>query len=128
MSGTYGGMQTIGTVLQDQTNNRQEKPTFTANITKVKGSHTYKAGGEVYTQGTLYSNLRRRHAYHRHRPDHATLHQHHQPQRLWYGTLATPVSCWGIILHQPNPPGGLSSGQGAIRVLSRRTPGKLPGN
>ncbi len=55
MSGTYGGMQGIGTVLQDQTNNRQEKPTFTANITKVKGSHTYKLGGEAYTQGTLYT-------------------------------------------------------------------------
>ncbi len=55
MSGTYGGMQTIGTIIQDQTNNRQEKPTFVTNITKVKGSHTYKAGGEVYFQGTFYT-------------------------------------------------------------------------
>lgn len=55
MSGAYGGMQNIGTANQNQTNNRQNKPTFTANVTKVSGSHTYKAGGEVYFQGTLYT-------------------------------------------------------------------------
>ncbi|HEY1759518.1 MAG TPA: TonB-dependent receptor [Bryobacteraceae bacterium] len=53
MSGAYGGMQTIGTAGQIQTNNRQNKPTLTSSLTKVSGSHTYKAGAEVYFQGTL---------------------------------------------------------------------------
>ena len=55
MSGNYGGMQNIGTAGQIQTFNRQTKPSFNANITKVAGSHTYKAGGELYLQGTLYT-------------------------------------------------------------------------
>jgi hypothetical protein len=53
LSGAYGGMQTIGTSGQTQTNNRESKPTFVASITKVSGSHTYKAGGEVYFQGNF---------------------------------------------------------------------------
>jgi len=50
---TYGGMQTFGTLAQVQSSDQQEKPTFNANITKVRGSHTFKAGAELYFQGTV---------------------------------------------------------------------------
>ncbi len=52
-----GGMQTFGTLSQMQSLNQQEKPTFNANITKVKGSHTIKAGAELYYQGTIYETF-----------------------------------------------------------------------
>ncbi len=56
-SATLGGMQTIGTVTQLQTLYQQEKPTFNANATKVRGSHTFKAGAELYYQGYLLENF-----------------------------------------------------------------------
>ncbi|HEY4363504.1 MAG TPA: carboxypeptidase-like regulatory domain-containing protein [Bryobacteraceae bacterium] len=54
LSGTtsqYGGMQNMGEAIQ--TLNYEEKPTFTANVTKIRGSHTYKAGVELYFQNNL---------------------------------------------------------------------------
>ena len=54
---TYGGMQNIGTLLQIQTLNRESRPTYNANVTKVRGSHTFKAGAEAITQGNLFSNF-----------------------------------------------------------------------
>jgi len=48
-----GGMQSIGTMAQMQGHNLQQKPSFNANATYVRGSHTYKLGGEVYFQGTI---------------------------------------------------------------------------
>lgn len=52
-SATLGGMQNIGTLGQMQSLSEQEKPTFNANITQVRGNHTYKAGAELYYQGTV---------------------------------------------------------------------------
>jgi hypothetical protein len=52
-STSLGGLQNIGTAAQIQSHTFQEKPTFNANATWVRDSHTYKAGGEVYFQGTV---------------------------------------------------------------------------
>ncbi len=48
----YGGMQAIGTSGQIQSLNYEEKPTFVANTTWVRGSHTYKFGAELYLEQT----------------------------------------------------------------------------
>src|SRR5579871_911496 len=54
LSGAYGGMQNMGPQGPNQTQIQQEKPTFNANLTEVHGRHTYKAGVELYFQGTIY--------------------------------------------------------------------------
>jgi hypothetical protein len=52
-STSLGGLLNIGTAGQIQSHTFQEKPTYNANATWVRRSHTYKAGGEVYFQGTV---------------------------------------------------------------------------
>jgi hypothetical protein len=42
-----GGMQPVGTAAQGQTNTYYQKPTENANLTWVRGNHTFKAGAEV---------------------------------------------------------------------------------
>jgi hypothetical protein len=54
---SYGGMQTIGTDVQLQTHNDQEKPTFNTNATWVRGNHTYKLGAEMYIEGTVNTSF-----------------------------------------------------------------------
>ncbi len=44
----YGGMQNLGEAIQ--TLNYEEKPSFSANATWVRGSHTYKLGAELYLE------------------------------------------------------------------------------
>jgi hypothetical protein len=51
--GALGGLQNIGTSGQIQTHNYEEKPTFNASATWIKGSHTFKAGAELYLEGVL---------------------------------------------------------------------------
>ena len=48
-----GGMQTVGTSGQGQTNSYYQKPTYNANLTWVRGSHTFKAGGEASQMGAI---------------------------------------------------------------------------
>ncbi|HEV3334498.1 MAG TPA: TonB-dependent receptor [Bryobacteraceae bacterium] len=48
-----GGMQNVGTTGQIQSHSFQEKPSANASLTWVHGSHTFKAGAEVYFQGTV---------------------------------------------------------------------------
>src|SRR5215469_14879127 len=48
-----GGMQYIGTSNQGQTLTFYEKPTYNANITWVRGNHTFKAGGEASQMGAI---------------------------------------------------------------------------
>ncbi|HXP83931.1 MAG TPA: TonB-dependent receptor [Bryobacteraceae bacterium] len=48
-----GGMQPIGTSGQAQTDSYYQKPTYNANLTKVRGPHTYKFGGEAAQMGAL---------------------------------------------------------------------------
>ncbi len=48
----YGGMQNIGTAAQIQSLNYEEKPSFVANTTWVRGKHTYKIGAELYLEQT----------------------------------------------------------------------------
>jgi len=50
-----GGMQNMGEAIQTQ--NYEEKPTFAANITYVRGSHTYKAGADLYLEGELMGSF-----------------------------------------------------------------------
>ena len=50
---SYGGMQNIGTAGQIQTLNYDEKPSVSANATWIKGSHTFKAGAELYLEGII---------------------------------------------------------------------------
>ena len=52
-TGGLGGMQNIGTSGQIQTLNFEEKPTYTASMTYVRGAHTYKAGVEFYFQNNF---------------------------------------------------------------------------
>jgi hypothetical protein len=53
---TYGGMQNIGTSGQLQSWIHEERPTFNANLTWVKGSHRFKAGAEVEFEGVIGYN------------------------------------------------------------------------
>jgi hypothetical protein len=54
MSSTlYGGMQTIGTSGQIQTLDFVEQPSYVANLTWIRGKHTYKIGGEMNQLGDL---------------------------------------------------------------------------
>ena len=46
----YGGVQNIGTSGQIQTLNYEEKPSFTANVTWIRGNHTFKGGAELYLE------------------------------------------------------------------------------
>jgi len=46
--GPLGGMQNLGEAIQSQ--NYEEKPTFNANLTWIKGNHTYKIGAEMYLE------------------------------------------------------------------------------
>ncbi len=46
----FGGMQNIGTNGQTQSQNYEEKPSFNANVTWVKGAHTFKFGAELYLE------------------------------------------------------------------------------
>ncbi|HLK51710.1 MAG TPA: TonB-dependent receptor [Bryobacteraceae bacterium] len=48
----FGGMQNIGTSGQIQSQNYEEKPSFNANATWVKGNHTFKTGAELYLEQT----------------------------------------------------------------------------
>jgi Carboxypeptidase regulatory-like domain/TonB dependent receptor len=54
---SYGGMQAIGTSGQTQTDDHQEKPAFNANVTWVRGTHTYKLGAEMYLENTYYGSF-----------------------------------------------------------------------
>jgi hypothetical protein len=57
MSSTYGGMQNMGTLGQIQSLYHDNKPSFNANATWVRGKHTYKLGAEVYLQGSPIQNF-----------------------------------------------------------------------
>src|SRR3984957_14595177 len=46
----FGGMQNVGTSGQIQSQNYEEKPSFNANVTWVKGAHTFKFGAELYLE------------------------------------------------------------------------------
>jgi hypothetical protein len=46
----FGGIQNIGTSGQIQSQNYEEKPSFNANLTWVKGAHTFKFGAEMYLE------------------------------------------------------------------------------
>ena len=43
-------MQNVGTSGQIQSQNYEEKPSFNANLTWVKGTHTFKFGAELYLE------------------------------------------------------------------------------
>jgi len=49
---TLGGMQQLGNALA-HTNSYTERPAYNTNLTWVKGSHTFKIGGEVWFQGAI---------------------------------------------------------------------------
>jgi hypothetical protein len=46
-------MQSVGTAGQIQTQNFEEKPSFTANATWIKGNHTFKGGAELYLEAAI---------------------------------------------------------------------------
>lgn len=46
----FGGMQNVGTFAQIQSQNYEEKPSANANVTWVRGAHTYKFGAEMYLE------------------------------------------------------------------------------
>jgi hypothetical protein len=47
----YGGMQPIGTAGQGQSYDVEGKPTYTANLTWIRGKHTYKFGANLVEEG-----------------------------------------------------------------------------
>lgn len=49
----FGGMQNVGTSGQIQSQNYEEKPSFNANLTWVKGAHSFKFGAELYLDQIL---------------------------------------------------------------------------
>ena len=50
--GTLGGMQQMGNA-QAHTDTHTERPSFNANLTWVHGTHSFKAGSEVWFQGQI---------------------------------------------------------------------------
>jgi hypothetical protein len=52
-SGTYGGLQNIGTANQGQTLNYDEKPSYSVNATWIRGKHTFKLGADLFTEGVI---------------------------------------------------------------------------
>jgi len=46
----FGGMQNVGTSGQIQSQNYEEKPSFNANLTWIKGAHSFKFGAEFYLE------------------------------------------------------------------------------
>jgi len=48
LSTLYGGMQNLGEA--NQTLNFEEKPSYNANLTWIRGKHTYKVGAELYLE------------------------------------------------------------------------------
>ncbi len=58
-SGAYGGLNTLGsTAFNGNQLTKEQKPTAVANLTWVKGNHTYKFGGELRIDGYPTYNLR----------------------------------------------------------------------
>lgn len=55
--GGYGGMQTVGTSGQIQSQNYEEKPSANVNATWVHGNHTYKLGAELYLEQVYTGNF-----------------------------------------------------------------------
>jgi len=51
-TGSIGGMQSFGNA-QAHTLTNTERPAFNTNATWIKGSHTFKFGGEVWFQGNI---------------------------------------------------------------------------
>jgi hypothetical protein len=51
-----GGMQNIGTSGQLQSQIYEQRPTFNANVTWVKGSHTFKFGSELEIESVIGGN------------------------------------------------------------------------
>jgi len=51
-TGSIGGMQSFGNA-QAHTLTNTHRPAFNANATWIKGSHTFKLGGEVWFQGNI---------------------------------------------------------------------------
>jgi hypothetical protein len=47
LASAYGGMQNIGTAGQIQSNTTEGKPTYNANLTWIRGKHTYKFGASL---------------------------------------------------------------------------------
>ncbi|HLH43288.1 MAG TPA: TonB-dependent receptor [Bryobacteraceae bacterium] len=50
-----GGMQNMGEAIQ--TLNYEEKPSYVANLTWIRGKHTYKVGAELYFENTYNGNF-----------------------------------------------------------------------
>jgi hypothetical protein len=57
MSSVYGGMQNMGTLGQIQSLYHDNKPSFNASATWVRGKHTYKLGSDAYLQGSPIQNF-----------------------------------------------------------------------
>jgi len=87
--GSVGGMQSFGNA-QAHTLTNTERPAFNANATWIKGSHTFKLGGEVWFQGQIPN------------PPSGT--------QLTYGVNATALPF--------NPPQGLGSSQIGFQYAS----------
>ncbi len=51
-----GGMQNIGTSGQLQSQIYEQRPTFNANATWVKGNHTFKFGSELELENVIGGN------------------------------------------------------------------------
>jgi hypothetical protein len=54
-SSLYGGMQNLGEAIQ--TLNYEEKPSYNANLTWIRGSHTFKIGTELYLEQVYNGNF-----------------------------------------------------------------------
>ena len=74
-----GGMQVMGTAGQIQTQDYEEKPSFTANATWIHGNHTIKGGAEVYIEGVLDGSFAGVTLATGIRSDFGTLQSHHRP-------------------------------------------------
>ena len=55
--GTYGGMQAIGTAGQGQSYDAEGKQTYTANLTWIKGKHSFKFGANLVLEGVINAGL-----------------------------------------------------------------------
>ena len=86
----FGGMQNVGTSGQIQSQNYEEKPSFNANVTWVKGAHTFKFGAEIVPGASLHGSLfgsdaARRLTHMASQPQQRSRYSDHEFQRIQHG-------------------------------------------
>ena len=123
-SSGFGGMQNVGTSGQIQSQNYEEKPSFNANLTWVKSSHTFKFGAELYLEQAYtgaYSGVTLATRYWL-QPRNPTFRPIASTDITW--ASASPASCWATTAPLPRPRVSLPVREASNGDCSHRIPGR----